>query len=72
MPQFRMARLASLRIAISATRSPDFNASERLWLRINGDYLSDYIAKTGFELEDYLCAFIDHPVKVASDPAFRK
>ena len=56
--------------------SPDFNPIERLWLRIKCDWFSDYIAKTGAELGDHLCAafcaFMDDPVKVASNTAFRK
>lgn len=56
--------------------SPDFNPIERLWLRLKCDYFTDFIAQTGQELQDHLCealcAFMDDPVKVASNTAFRK
>lgn len=56
--------------------SPDFNPIERLWLRIKADWFTDFIAKTGQELMDHLCsalcAFMDNPVQVASNTAFRK
>jgi len=56
--------------------SPDFNPIERLWLRLKCDFFTDFIARSGEELEEHLCsalcAFMDDPVKVASNTAFRK
>lgn len=56
--------------------SPDFNPIERLWLRLKADFFADWIARSGHELEERLCAalnhFIDSPTQISSICAFRK
>lgn len=56
--------------------SPDFNPIERLWLRLKADFFSDWIARTGEELEERLVKalrhFIENTEKTASICAIRK
>jgi transposase len=56
--------------------SPDFNPIERLWLRMKADFFTDWIARNSADLEDRLCAalnhFMAHPHQTASICSFRK
>lgn len=51
-------------------RSPDLNATERLWLRMKADWLNGCIAKTSEQLQDRLiealCSLFDQPVILQS------
>lgn len=49
--------------------SPDFNPIERLWLRLKADFFTDWIARTGAELEERLCHALNHFMSSASKTA---
>lgn len=56
--------------------SPDFNPIERLWLRLKADFFTDWIARTGQELEERICQALNHVMtqtdKTASLCSIRK
>lgn len=56
--------------------SPDFNPIERLWLRLKADYFADFYTDNADILIEHLCqalkAFMEDPLSVASQCAFRK
>jgi len=56
--------------------SPDLNPIERLWLRLKADWFADFLAKTPQalvkRLVEGLTAFLNDPLTVAAQCAFRK
>lgn len=49
--------------------SPDFNPIERLWLRLKADFFTDWIARSGAELEERLCHALNHFMSHSSQTA---